>query len=67
MVLDINVLDVGTFHYPHTKATFTLHCFHSKPEDLVTILASHVHANDDNTYSKQRPLNPATYPVSEDL
>ena len=54
MVLDINVLDVhvGTFHYPHTKATFTPHHFHSKPEDLVTILASHIHANDDSTYSK---------------
>ena len=69
MMLDINALDVnvGTFHYSHTKVAFTLHHFHSKPEDLVTILASHIRANDDNTYSKQRLLNPVTYPISEDL
>ena len=42
------------------KVAFTRLRFQHKIEHLVTILAFHLHANDENAYSKWRLLNSET-------
>ena len=39
------------------QVAFTQLHFQHKKEHLVTVLAFHLHTNDENAYPKQRPLN----------